>query len=120
VAWTVQFDDEFEAEFDALPEAVQIEMLARVKVLEQFGPTLGRPTVDTLNESSFNNMKELRFNADRGVWRVAFIFDPTRAAILLVAGDKAGGDQRRFYKRLIRIADERYVNHLSRISQNRR
>ncbi len=120
MAWTVQFDDEFEVEFDEFSESVQIELLARAKILEQFGPMLGRPTVDTLSGSRFNNMKELRFNADRGVWRVAFIFDTTRAAILLVAGDKAGSDQRRFYERLIRIADERYVNHLSRISQNRR
>lgn len=120
MVWTVRFDDEFEAEFDELPEAVQIELLARAKMLEQFGPMLGRPTVDTLNGSAFNNMKELRFNADRGVWRVAFIFDPTRAAIMLVAGDKAGADKRRFYRNLIGIADERYINHLSRNDQNQR
>jgi hypothetical protein len=36
-------------------------------------------------------MKELRFDAADGVWRVAFAFDPNRRAILLAAGDKSGG-----------------------------
>jgi hypothetical protein len=43
-------------------------------------------------------MKEIRFNAADGVWRVAFAFDPNRRAILLVAGDKSGIGQRQFYK----------------------
>jgi hypothetical protein len=60
-------------------------------MLEQFGPHLGRPHVDTLQGSRHSNMKELRFTAADGVWRVAFAFDPERHAILLVAGDKSGG-----------------------------
>lgn len=87
MSWVVQFDAEFEREFDNLSEAVQDELLAQAKVLEQFGPTLGRPRVDTLKGSDYSNMKELRFDADNGVWRVAFAFDPQRKAILLVAGD---------------------------------
>jgi len=47
--------------------------------------------VDTLKGSRYANMKELRFSAADGEWRVAFAFDPRRAAILLVAGDKSGG-----------------------------
>ena len=46
-------------------------------------------------------MKELRFDAADGVWRVAFAFDPRRHAILLVAGDKSGVSQQRFYRQLI-------------------
>jgi hypothetical protein len=60
-------------------------------------------------------MKELRFNADDGVWRVAFAFDPQRQAIILVAGDKAGKNQKKFYKQLIDIADRRYTNHLNKL-----
>ena len=57
----------------ALPEkAVQDEALAHIAVLETFGPQLGRPRVDTLNGSRHKNMKELRFDADNGVWRFAF------------------------------------------------
>ncbi len=54
------------------PPAVQDELLAQAKLLETFGPSLGRPRVDTLDGSRHANMKELRFNAADGVWRVAF------------------------------------------------
>ena len=47
-------------------------------------------------------MKELRFDAADGVWRVAFAFDPHRKAVLLVAGDKSGASEKRFYRELIR------------------
>jgi hypothetical protein len=76
---------------------------------------LGRPEVDTLNGSDYANMKDLRFKAGGGVWRVAFAFDPERNAILLVAGDKSGMGQKQFYKRLIGKADARYKEHLDNL-----
>jgi hypothetical protein len=62
-------------------------------------------------------MKELRFSAADGEWRVAFAFDRRRKAILLVAGDKSGGSEKRFYRELIRKADERFDAHLARIGK---
>jgi hypothetical protein len=59
-------------------------------------------------------MKELRFDAADGAWRVAFAFDPQRQAILLCAGDKSGRAQARFYRRLIATADHRFDAHLAR------
>ena len=67
-----------------------------VRVMQQFGPQLGRPHVDTLKDSKHATMKELRSNAEDGAWRFAFAFDTKRDAILLVAGDKSGGSQKRF------------------------
>lgn len=58
-------------------------------------------------------MKELRFKAAGGVWRVAFAFDPAQKAILLVAGDKSGGSEKRFYRQLIKSADARFDRHLA-------
>ena len=87
VSWVVEIGDEFEPEFDALQEDVQTEILALSRLLQQFGPQLGRPRVDTLNGSRHTNMKELRFSAAAGEWRVAFAFDTKRKAILLVAED---------------------------------
>lgn len=110
MAWTVLFHTEFE--FEELPNEVQDELLARLQVLAEIGPSLGRPNVDTLNGSSFSNMKELRFNQSDGVWRFAFAFDPKQNAIVLVGGDKRGANQSKFYKRLIKIADERYGAYL--------
>jgi len=64
-------------------------------------------------------MKELRFDASDGVWRVAFAFDPRRKAVLLVAGDKSGVSEKRFYRQLIQKADRRFDDHLSRIKKER-
>ncbi len=57
-------------------------------------------------------MKELRFDAGDGVWRVAFAFDPRRHGVLLVAGDKVGVGQAEFYRHLIERADTRFDEHL--------
>ncbi|HZZ34657.1 MAG TPA: type II toxin-antitoxin system RelE/ParE family toxin [Caulobacteraceae bacterium] len=115
--WTVANHDDFDPEFDALPAEVQDELLAVAALLESYGPALGRPHVDTLAGSKHANMKELRFRAADGVWRVAFAFDPARQAILLVAGDKAGVAQKRFYAALIRKADVRYAAHLKGLKE---
>ena len=108
------FHDEFDAEFDALSEDVQDNLLAAAKAVQIAGPKAGRPHVDTLDGSKHANMKELRFTAHGGreVWRALFAFDPAREAIVLVAGDKQGGNERLFYKRLIKVADERFDSHL--------
>ena len=120
MAWTVEIGDEFEADFDALHEDVQDEILALSRLLQQFGPQLGRPRVDTLNGSRHANMKELRFSAAEGEWRVAFAFDAKRKAILLVAGDKSGVSEKRFYRELVRKADSRFDAHLARLKRKRK
>ena len=120
VPWTVEVGDEFEPEFNHLHEDVRSEILALSRLLQQFGPQLGRPRVDTLKGSRHANMKELRFSAADGEWRTAFAFDPKRKAILLVAGDKSGGSEKKFYKHLITKADQRFDAHLNRLKQKER
>ena len=115
MSWTVEIAEEFEPEFFALPLQVRRTILALSRLLREFGPQLGRPRVDTLNGSRHANMKEMRFSAADGEWRVAF--DPTRRAILLAAGDKSGGGERRFYRALIARADERFDRHLARLAE---
>jgi len=66
VTWVVKLGDEFEREFQCLPEAVRMEILALTHLLARFGPQLGRPRVDTLKGSAQSNMKELRFSAADG------------------------------------------------------
>lgn len=119
MSWVVEIGNEFEPEFDRLHEDVQTEILALALLLERFGPQLKRPHVDTLNASRHANMKELRFSAADGEWRVAFAFDIRRKAILLVAGDKSGANEKRFYRELIRKADARFDAHLARLEQQR-
>lgn len=120
MAWNVGFHSAFDGEFDELGEEVQDEILALMGLLQEFGPNLARPHVDTLNGSKYANLKELRFKAADGVWRVAFAFDPQREAILLVAGDKSGGSEKRFYKDLIAEADARFGEHLAELKAQQR
>jgi hypothetical protein len=76
--------------------------------------------VDTLKGSRHSNMKELRFSAADGEWRVAFAFDTKRKAILLVAADKSGISEKRFYRELIHKADDRFEAHLARLKGQRK
>jgi hypothetical protein len=115
--WNIDFHPDFYSEFLELPTDVRLELLAKVALLEIFGPNLKRPHADTLNGSTYANMKEIRFQATDGVWRVAFAFDPRRSAILLVAGDKSGGSEKRFYRQLIETADSRFNDHLTKLME---
>ena len=112
MSWRVEFHPVFAMEFLELDPAVQDEALALVELLKMLGPRLKRPHSDTLSGSEHANMKELRFVAAGGVWRIAYAFDPGRKAILLVAGDKSGVSQKRFYAALIAKADARLRAHL--------
>lgn len=119
MSWSVRLHDAFGPEYAELSEAVQDEILALMALLKEYGPKLGRPHADTLNDSEYANMKELRFNADGGVWRVTYAFDPKREGILLAAGDKSGVSEKRFYKQLILKSDARYGDHLTKLKESR-
>lgn len=84
--WEVEYPDEFEHWWNALTAAQQEALRAVVERLEERGPTLGRPDVDTITDSPHANMKELRPRG--GNLRVLFAFDPRRASILLIGGDR--------------------------------
>ena len=112
MSWQVILHPEFEEEFLELAEEVQDATAKMSGLLARFGPQLGWPFVDTLEGSKYANMKELRFKENDGVWRIAFAFDPDRQAVLLIAGNKSGVSQKRFYKELIRKADLRFTDWL--------
>jgi hypothetical protein len=113
--WDVQFDPEFAEWLAALDEDLRREIVALAVLLRQRGPHLGRPYVDTLEDSEFSNMKELRVQFRGDPWRVLFAFDPNRTAILLVGGNKRG--DKRWYKKHIPIADEKFRRHLDNLEQ---
>ncbi|MGO1628540.1 MULTISPECIES: type II toxin-antitoxin system RelE/ParE family toxin [unclassified Microbacterium] len=90
------------------------QVVAAIELLEDRGPQLGRPIVDTVASSRHRNMKELRpGSAGRSELRVLFAFDPERSAIMLIAGDKAG-NWTHWYKKNIPMADDLFDNHLRR------
>lgn len=113
MAWSIALHPRFAAEVEQFPADVREELFAVALLLADAGPQLRRPHCDTLSGSKHANMKELRFDAAGGAWRVAFAFGPDRQAVLLVAGDKSGVGQSRFYRQLIRQADGRFDEHLA-------
>ena len=108
--WTVITTELFNQWFDQQDESTQEKVLAALMVLEQQGPSLGRPLVDTVYDSKFTNMKELRIQHRGNPLRAFFAFDPKRQAIVLCIGDK--GNKKRFYKEMLATADQQYECHL--------
>ncbi len=106
--WQIEFHDALLPEVDVLPRDVQKVLAAHLRLLAEFGPELGRPAVDTLKGSRIANLKELRFSAEGGVWRLLFAFDRRRVAVLLALGNKRGAAEARFYARLIAEAETRW------------
>ena len=110
MSFEINFTDEFGAWWDGLSRSQQEDITARVELLAEHGPSLGRPTVDRVVSSAFQNMKELRCSSD-GALRVLFAFDPRRQAILLVGGDKTG-DWTEWYEHAVPTADGLYTSYL--------
>lgn len=108
--WEVEYTDEFERWWNDLSEDEQESIAASVELLRQLGPQLTRPHADTIVGSKHSNMKELRTQHRGHPLRTLFAFDPRRAAILLIGGDKTGDS--RFYERMIPLADRLYDEHL--------
>jgi hypothetical protein len=109
MAWEVEFTDQFGDWFEELSGPQRSAVIAAVDILEEDGPGLGRPFVDTIKGSRHANMKELRPMA--GNLRVLFAFDPRRMAILLIGGDKTNR-WNAWYREIIPVADDLYDEHL--------
>ena len=99
--WLMALDDD---DYDAI--------MARVELLEERGPGLGRPVVGSITGSRHPNMKELR----AGSMRALFAFDPLRQAIVLVGGDKRD-DWTGWYERNIPLADDLLDAHLAALGK---
>jgi hypothetical protein len=118
MAWAIEFVDEFEGWWNGLSEDEQVDVDAKVRLLEELGPALGRPHADTVQGSRHANMKELRIQHAGRPYRVLFAFDPRRSAILLLGGDKTGNA--RWYDENVPIADRLFDDHLRAIEHETR
>lgn len=99
-------------------EQHQDALTARIAMLRDHGPALGRPTVDTIQASRLANLKELRAAVGRAQLRVLFIFDPERRAVLLVGGNKAG-QWKSWYDRAIPDAERIYAAHIETMKRSK-
>lgn len=116
--WEVLVTEEFEGWWRELGAEHQDALAARIAMLRDHGPALGRPTVDTLEWAGLANLKELRASVGRARLRVLFVFDPLRRAVLLVGGNKAG-QWRSWYLRTVPQAERLYAEHLERMRRDR-
>jgi hypothetical protein len=114
MAWGIEFTDEFGSWFRGLDDDAKRAIAAAIEKLQESGPALGRPFVDTLTGSRLANLKELR--PMRGHIRILFAFDPRRTAILLLGGDKTGRWQE-WYREAIPMAEQLYEVHLAELQE---
>ncbi len=110
--WPLYATGEFRDWFDSLtqPEAIAVD--AKIQLLAERGPWLGRPFVDTLKQSRHAKLKELRISHRGAAYRVLFAFDPRRAIILLLGGRKTDG---KWYKGAIPAAEKLYDEYLEEL-----
>jgi len=112
--WDIELTDQATDWLLSLEPTDRVAITAAIDLLEQYGPNLGRPVVDSIKGARHHNMKELRSLG--GNLRALFCFDPRRAAIVLLGGDKTA-DWSRWYDRNIPIADDLYDEYLDEIEK---
>jgi hypothetical protein len=114
MAWDIEFTDEFGEWFRNLDDAEKVSVTASVDLLEELGPALGRPHVDTLKGSRVPNMKELRVQHAGKPYRILFAFDPRQTGILLIGGRKGAKD---WYRKMIALAERLYAKYLMELKK---
>ena len=90
-------------------------MAVTVGLLQERGPQLGYPHSSGITTSKHSHMRELRTQHASRPYRTLYAFDPRRAAILLLGGDKTGDD--RWYETQVPRADRLYDEHLEILQQ---
>ena len=113
--WEVEYTDEFEAWWDGLSGAEQEDVAAYVTLLEKKGPTLPFPYSSDVHGARHSHMRELRVQHKGRPYRVLYAFDPRRAAILLIGGDKTGDE--RWYEVNVPLADKIYDRHVAALKK---
>ena len=117
MAWEVEFTDEFGAWWDGLTASEQASVDAVVDLLEEHGPHLRSPHSSGIFGSKYDHMRELRIQHKGQPYRVLYAFDPRRAALLLIGGEKTGDD--RWYEAYIPMADRLYAEHLEALGREK-
>lgn len=115
--WTILNRPIFIDWFKSLDSRDKINVRASLILLEERGPTLPRPYVDTLKGTGISNLKELRVQSGGKPIRVFFAFDPERQCVVLCGGDKTG--DKRFYKKMIPIAESEFEDHLKELNDEK-
>ena len=111
----IEYTDEFGQWFLDLQESQQDDVTSVVNLLEENGTRLGFPYSSKINGSKHPKMRELRIQSQGHPIRIFYGFDPKRDVILLIGGEKTG--DKRFYQRMIPLADRLYDLYLLEIQR---
>lgn len=111
MAWNVATLKPFDKWFLGLTEGEREAVRAAIRLLAEYGPTLGHPHTSDIKGSKHGEMRELRVQVGGKPFRVLYAFDSTRTAILILGGDKTGDD--RWYDDNVPKADKLYDAHLA-------
>jgi hypothetical protein len=114
--WEVIFTDELGTWWDSLSLEEQLSVDRVVGLLAGAGPSLSFPYCSGIAGSAFSSMRELRIQHEGQPYRVLYIFDPKRRAVLLIGGNKIGDD--RWYEKHIAMADNIYRQYLKEIGED--
>jgi len=117
MAWDVEYTDEFEAWWTGLNEEEQIDIDAVVGLLEEKGPHLPYPYSSDVKGAKYGSIRELRIQHEGKPYRILYVFDPRRTAILLIGGKKTGGN--RWYNKYVPMAERIYENHLQTLKDEK-
>lgn len=116
VPWEVEFTEEFGLWWNSLTADEQESVAFGVGLLQAKGPALARPYADTVDQSAYRNMKELRIQHEGRPYRILFAFDPRRVGMLLIGGDKTGNPN--WYEEYVPRADKIYAQHLRELERD--
>jgi hypothetical protein len=114
--WEVIRTEEFILWVSSLDDDAKEAIFKHVTILKRLGPSLGRPYVDTIKGSKFTNLKELRIQNKKRVFRIFFVFDPNRNIFLILGGDKKSNS--RFYEEMISKVEKLYSEHLRQLGED--
>jgi hypothetical protein len=115
MAWDVEGTDTLADWFVQLSEDEQVDVGRVVELLVEHGPSLPFPYSSGIHGSRHRHMRELRIQHAGRPYRVLYAFDPRRAAILLLGGDKTGQD--RWYEQHVPVADDLYDEYLAALTK---
>ena len=118
MAWDVEVTDEFKTWWNDLTEDERISVERAVLLQEERGPNLPFPYSSGVTGSRHAAMRELRVQHRGRPFRVLYIFDPRRVALLLLGGDKTGDDP--WYQKNqknIPLADQIYDNYIAEMEE---
>lgn len=117
MAWNVTLTPEVQEFITGLTPDEESEVVAKIRLLQEFGPALDRPHSGTLDDEGspkskrLSKLKELRIKFERKQFRIIYVFDTQQNAILLVGGDKVPMGEKLWYPKYIKKAKELLEQH---------